>query len=78
MAGTVPAERRMVNEIAVAFQHLPETEAAEAVARHIRSFWDPRMRARLAEFVASGAEGFNPVALAAARIVTRPDGAAVG
>lgn len=38
---------RLANDIAVQFPHLSVPAAAQAVAGHIRSFWDPRMRARL-------------------------------
>ncbi|MFC7587772.1 formate dehydrogenase subunit delta [Nonomuraea antimicrobica] len=37
----------MSNEIAVQFHGRDPAWAAEQIAAHIRSFWDPRMRARL-------------------------------
>lgn len=37
------------------------------MAGHIRSFWDPRMRAALARHVAAGGAGLQPLALAAMR-----------
>jgi len=60
---------RMVNDIAAQFAHLPPEQAAAAVAAHLRSFWDPRMRAGLAEHVARGGEGLSPVALESARLL---------
>lgn len=37
----------MAGQIAAFFHHLPEAEAAAAIAGHINQFWSPRMRARL-------------------------------
>ena len=37
----------MGNDIARQFAHLPEGEAVERVAAHVRSFWTPQMRANL-------------------------------
>jgi formate dehydrogenase subunit delta len=38
---------RLVGDIMAQFQHRPPDEAAQAVADHIRMFWDPRMRTAL-------------------------------
>ncbi|PWI20374.1 formate dehydrogenase [Streptomyces sp. Act143] len=59
----------MANDIARNLAHLPEEEAAEAVAGHIGRFWDPRMRARLYEHVDAGAEGLHPQVVAAVRLL---------
>jgi len=64
--GRAPAERRMVNDIARQLGYLPAEEAAEAIAGHVRRFWDPRMRARLFALVDDGADGLDPLAVAAA------------
>lgn len=37
----------MANQIARAFAHQSPAAAAAATAGHIRSFWDPRMRAEI-------------------------------
>lgn len=68
MAGAVPAEQRMINDIARQFRHLPPGEAAEAIASHVRRFWDPRMRARL-QALADQAAPLDPLAVEAARLV---------
>ncbi|MDQ0994257.1 formate dehydrogenase subunit delta [Streptomyces sp. V3I7] len=70
MAATgVPAQYRMANDIANNLGHLPAGEIAEAVAGHIRRFWDPRMQAQLIEQVGqAGADG-NPVVAAAAALL---------
>lgn len=62
-------EARMGNDIARQFAHLPDDDAAEAVARHIETFWDPRMRDRLRALLAAGDDTLDPVLVAAARRV---------
>jgi formate dehydrogenase subunit delta len=39
---------RMANQIATFFASQPGHDQAERVACHLRDFWDPAMRARLA------------------------------
>lgn len=55
----------MANQIATAFAQLPHAEAVESTRTHIRKFWDPRMRSKIAEHLAAGGEGLLPVALEA-------------
>lgn len=58
---------RLATDVAAQFRHRPATEAAAAVAAHIRSFWDPRMRRSLLVAVSSRADGdVDPVVRAAA------------
>ena len=52
----------MANQIADFFAAYPEAEAVEGVAGHIRKFWEPRMRAALAEHLAAGGDGLSPLA----------------
>ncbi|MDQ0504731.1 formate dehydrogenase subunit delta [Xanthobacter agilis] len=52
----------MANQIATAFAQQQHTAAVDATRTHIRKFWDPRMRAKIAEHVAAGGEGLSPVA----------------
>ncbi|MPY50125.1 formate dehydrogenase subunit delta [Streptomyces sp. K1PN6] len=59
----------MANDIAANLGHLPGEQAAEAVAGHIGRFWDPRMRARLYEFVDAGADGLDPLVVAAVKLL---------
>ena len=56
---------RMANQIAAFFEAYPRPEALEGIAKHIKSFWDPRMRKRLAEQIAAGGEGLSPLVVAA-------------
>jgi formate dehydrogenase subunit delta len=69
MAAGAPPERRMANDIAANLGHLPGERAAEAVAGHIGRFWDPRMRTRLFEFVDAGADGLDPLVVAAVKLM---------
>ena len=59
----------MANDIAVQFHRLPDRLGAEAVAGHINRFWEPRMRARLLQQLATGTTGFDPLVVAAAGLV---------
>ncbi|QYN37995.1 formate dehydrogenase subunit delta [Pseudonocardia sp. DSM 110487] len=72
MDGT-PTYVRLANDIAVQFAHRPLDEAAHAVAAHVRTFWDPRMRTALLEHLAAGGAGLDPIALQAAELL-RPAG----
>ena len=68
---SLPAEARMGNDIARQFTHLTAGEAADAIARHIETFWDPSMRRRLEALVAEGSEDLDPLLVdAAGRLAT--------
>ncbi|WP_229703643.1 formate dehydrogenase subunit delta [Streptomyces albiflavescens] len=69
MTATVPPESRMANDIAANLRHLPGEQAAEAIAGHIGRFWDPRMRNRLYVFVDAGADGLDPLVVAAVKLL---------
>ena len=62
MSALTKAEARMGNDIARQFAHLPAPKAAEAIARHIETFWDPRMRRGLEALVAEGDDALDPLA----------------
>jgi formate dehydrogenase subunit delta len=60
---------RMANQIADFFKAQPGEDAVVGTADHIRRFWDPRMRVKMAEHLAHGGEGLTPIAKeAAARV----------
>ncbi len=63
---------RMANQIADFFKIQPEAEAVSGTANHIRLFWEPRMRAKMAEHLAHGGAGLNPIALKACEQVCKP------
>lgn len=52
----------MANQIATAFAQLKHEQAVKETRTHIAKFWDPRMRAKIAEHVAHGGEGLSPIA----------------
>jgi formate dehydrogenase subunit delta len=56
----------MGNDIARQFAHLPAAEAAEAIARHIETFRDPRMRRNLEALAAAHDESLDPLLVDAA------------
>ena len=60
---------RMANQIASYFRAYPEEEAVRETAKHIKSFWDPRMRRKLASHLAAGGEGLDPLALKAGKLL---------
>ena len=51
---------RMANQIAAFFEAYPRAEALEGIAKHIKSFWTPRMRQQLDDYIDGGRRG--PVA----------------
>ncbi len=56
---------RMANQIAAYFEAYPRPEALDGIAKHIKSFWDPRMRKQLSEYIDGGGEGLSPLVIAA-------------
>ena len=56
---------RMANQIAAFFEAYPRQEALAGIAKHIKNFWDPRMRQQLNEYLDGGGEGLSPLAIAA-------------
>jgi formate dehydrogenase subunit delta len=69
---TLPPHVRLANEIAVQFTHVPRDEAVAAIAKHIRSFWDPRMRRLLLDHVDVGGADLDPLAAVAAEQLRQP------
>ncbi|MDI3389566.1 formate dehydrogenase subunit delta [Streptomyces sp. B-S-A8] len=78
MAATVQPEERMANQIAANFRHVPGDRAAEAIAAHIRLFWDPRMRRRLLEVADRQADDLDAVVLVATQLLRQPQEASGG
>ncbi len=61
---------RMANQIAGFFDSYPREKAVAGIADHIRSFWDPRMRAQYIEYVKSSGAGLGDSARMAAALLT--------
>lgn len=57
---------RMANQIAAFFAAYPKEEAVAGVHGHIRDFWEPRMKAELANYIKAGGKGLEPLVLEAA------------
>jgi len=68
---TAATQVRLANDIAAQFHHLPPERAAAAVANHMTTFWDPRMRRALRDLVEQGTDpdALDPIARAAARLL---------
>ena len=64
---------RMANQIADFFKAQPEEDALAGASNHIRLFWDPRMRAKMAEHLAAGGAGLSPLARQAAEKACTPE-----
>jgi formate dehydrogenase subunit delta len=58
---------RMANQIADFFKAYPEEEAVKETAKHIKSFWEPRMKKALKAHLAGGGDGLSDLAAKAAR-----------
>lgn len=54
----------MANQIGKFFGSQAHGQVA-GIAKHIRDFWDPRMRARMEDHIAAGGEGLDPMVLEA-------------
>jgi formate dehydrogenase subunit delta len=63
---SIPPYVRLANEIAAQFGHRPAEQAADAIAKHIRTVWDPRMKAALVAHVDAGGNELDPAAALAA------------
>jgi formate dehydrogenase subunit delta len=62
----VATQVRLANDVAAQFHHLRHDAAVAGIAAHLRSFWDPRMRAQLVAAVDDGVPGLDPLAVEAA------------
>lgn len=51
----------MANQIGAFFATQKHDKAVVGVAKHIKDFWEPRMRAKMEDHVAQGGEGLHPL-----------------
>ena len=63
---------RMANQIAGFFKNYGPEEGKKEVATHINNFWEPRMRQQFFNHINQGGTGFDPLVLAAAELVRKP------
>jgi formate dehydrogenase subunit delta len=52
----------MANQIATFFGTQPGSDQAERMAQHLRDYWDPRMRAQIAEIALRPESDLSPLA----------------
>ena len=71
-SSTIDTLVRMANDISNFFRIQPEDQAVTGTADHIKRFWEPRMRAQMAEHLAHGGAGLNPIARKACERVCKP------
>ncbi|MCS0495090.1 formate dehydrogenase subunit delta [Ancylobacter mangrovi] len=50
----------MANQIGKFFEPQGHERAVKGVAKHVKDFWDPRMRARMEDHIAAGGAGLMP------------------
>lgn len=50
----------MANQIGTFFATQRKVNVPEAVADHLRKFWDPRMRNQITAYLQNGGTGFDP------------------
>jgi formate dehydrogenase subunit delta len=53
---------RMANQIGDFYAAMPEKEAANGAASHLRLYWTPKMIRELVDFAETGRAGLNPTA----------------
>ncbi|KWT69946.1 formate dehydrogenase subunit delta [Hyphomicrobium sulfonivorans] len=56
---------RMANQIAAFYEPYTRAEALKGIHGHIHSFWEPRMRKQIYDYIDGGAEGLSPLVTAA-------------
>ncbi|MBS7543574.1 formate dehydrogenase subunit delta [Ancylobacter oerskovii] len=53
----------MANQIGAFFATQKHDKAVVGIAKHIKDFWEPRMRAKIEDHIAAGGEGLQPLVL---------------
>lgn len=70
-AGVMAADRIVVmaNQIGDFFAPYPPARRAEGIRNHLRTYWDPRMRAQLLALIDAGEAGLAPHVIEGARLL---------
>jgi formate dehydrogenase subunit delta len=55
------------NQIALYFAAYPREEAVAGVADHLKKFWERRMLQQIKQYVATGGQGLNELAVEAVK-----------
>jgi formate dehydrogenase subunit delta len=67
---------RMANQIADFYAAMPETEAVDGAATHLRRYWTPKMIRELVAFANEGHARLNPTAARAVETLKQASTAA--
>lgn len=59
----------MANQIGDFFAPYPAERRAEGIRNHLRTYWDPRMRAQLLDLIEQGGAGLAPHVIEGARLL---------
>ncbi len=62
---------RMANQIGDFYAAMPEKEATEGAASHLRLYWTPKMIDEIVAFANEGRAGLNPTASHAIDVLKR-------
>jgi len=62
----------MANQIGDFFAPYPPERRAEGLRNHLRSYWDPRMRQALLDYIAQGGVDLHPHVAEGARLLLEP------
>ncbi len=62
---------RMANQIGDFYAAMPEQEATDGAARHLRLYWTSKMIRELVAFAEGGHDGLNPTAARAVEALKR-------
>lgn len=65
MSGSTDKIIRMANQIATFFASYPQEEAVAGVRKHIKDFWEPRMKAQIRAEVAAKNATLSPLVVEA-------------
>ncbi len=63
----------MANQIGDFFAPYPEARRQEGVRNHLRTYWDPRMRAALLDYIGSGGCDLSAHVIAGAKALLETD-----
>ncbi|CAN5404802.1 hypothetical protein BH10PSE11_BH10PSE11_01240 [soil metagenome] len=59
----------MANQIGKFFATQDTSKASDAIAEHLRKFWDPRMRKQICAYFNGGGKGLDPLTYRAVEMI---------
>lgn len=60
----------MANQIGKFFATQDKSKASDAIADHLRKFWDPRMRKQICDYLDDGGKGLDPLPCRAVEMIS--------